>query len=1042
MSSLPRPSSTSRLFAPFALFGLAATLFAIYTTLELKHRQIDDSLAELGRTSVEALTVTMSKSLAPEIEALVVQTRNVTGLELANHPAVAVAHARLGDAVAGTNIAKIKIFDANRRTIYSPAAREIGVQSSHPSAVPDAMAGRSTTTVYPPRAVDGYGGMRHLDSVVATYAPVRNAGGAIAAVFEIYVDTSLERTNIEVSLRRFDATIVAILLALYATLLALGWRATRAQARQSDTLAAERARFADFSDIAAGWVWETDAEHRLTFTSLGIRAIGIEPGSRYGMRSRAWDEPTGVEREGPKLGEIMDAKREFRDVHIRLEVPDGREVWLARSGRPIFGADGAFLGYRGADRDVTQSVTAERELRTADATKGRLLDALDRARMGLELAVETSQMGWWEIDGSTGEQYWSPRAREIWGKPGDTPPADGNFAGAMHPDDAGNWADALVLPAGMLVRNYRIVRSDGEIRHVRQHTRVERNPSGSLLRVTGTVIDVTDTENLRADAERAKAVLDSALDAMRDGFVLFDADERLVTFNKAYVSLRPGIDKFALPGATAVEINDAAFELAFAPAADPAGRRELAKMRIDAFRNPGPALVMNYANGRIVEIVDTRTEAGYTVSITRDVTAERRAAAELARAKAAAEQASRAKSRFLATMSHEIRTPMNGVLGTIELLAGTPLDSRQRIYVETVDRSASALLSILDDILDYSKLEAGDLKVETIAFDPASVLRQTAALMAPGAEKKGLPLDCRIGADVPDAVAGDPTRVRQVLFNLIGNAIKFTQSGRIDTALEMRGDSLVFAVADTGIGIEPSALSRLFDRFSQADETIARRFGGTGLGLAIARDLARAMGGDIDVVSAPGQGSTFALRLPIRAAQAAATPALAAPKAALLPARSLDLLVAEDNEINRMVVQNLLERMGHRVTFANDGRAAIALARAKRHDAILMDAQMPEIDGVEATRWIRILPEPFGSVPIVALTANAMRGDREAYLAVGMTDYVAKPVNGAELARVLERVTGIAAQTQASRAAAPPAQAANEGLAALVANLRAGRNAQ
>jgi PAS domain S-box-containing protein len=1042
MAPLSRPSPIFGLFAPFALLGLVATVFAIYLTIQFKHRQIDDSLAELGRTSVEALTVTMSRSMTSEIEALVADTRTVASEALARHPIVATMHARLAHAVDGTNILKIKIFDVAGRTIYSPTARDIGVPTAHPNAVPDAVAGRSTTIVYPPRSVDGFGGVRQAQSVVATYTPVRRSDGTVTAVFEVYVDTSLERANIEANLRRFDATIAAILLSLYAVLLAIVWRSARGQSRQRDALAAERARFADFSDIAAGWVWETDAEHRLTFTSQGIRAIGIEPNARYGRRSRAWDDPTGVARDGPTLGQIMDARREFRDVHIRLDLPEGGEVWVARSGRPTFGAGGEFLGYLGADRDVTARVNAERELRAADATKSRLLDALDRARMGLELAVETSQMGWWEIDGQTGEQYWSPRAREIWGQSRDTPSTFENFLGVMHPDDVRNWSDSLALPAGTSVRNYRIVRASGEIRYVRQHTRVERNPNGSLLRVTGSLIDVTDIENLRASAERAKATLDSALDAMHDGFALFDAEERLITCNKAYLALRPGIAPLAVPGVKFEILIEAIYAFDIAPDLRPAERAKLAQARLATFRNPGNPLEVTFANGRIAEIYETRTAGGLTLSINRDVTAERRAATELGRAKAAAEQANRAKSRFLATMSHEIRTPMNGVLGTIELLAGTPLDGRQRAYVETVERSASALLSILDDILDYSKLEAGDLKLEDIAFDPASVMRQTAALMAPAAEKKGLALDCRVDADAPESVAGDPTRVRQVLFNLIGNAIKFTERGRVEVALARREDALVYAVTDTGIGIDPAALPRLFDRFSQADETIARRFGGTGLGLAIARDLARAMGGDIDVSSELGKGSTFALRLPIRTAAVARAPS-AAPATKLRPARPLDLLVAEDNEINRMVVRDLLERLGHKVAFAVDGREAIAQARTKRYDAILMDAQMPEIDGVEATRWIRILPEPFGSVPIVALTANAMRGDREAYLAVGMNDYIAKPVAGAELARALERATGIAAAPATARAAAPrPAPASNDGLAALVANLRSGRSAE
>jgi signal transduction histidine kinase/CheY-like chemotaxis protein len=1038
MPPSPHSASSFRLFTPFAGLALIATLFAIYIAIDLEDRQIDKSLAELGRTSVEALTVTMSRSLAPEIDALVTETRAVADSELAAHPAVAVVHARLSEAVEGTTILKIKIFDAEGRTIYSPVARDLGVPTADPKAVPEAFAGRTTTVVYPPRAVEGYGGVRHVRSVVATYAPIRGAGGDVRAVLEVYVDTSLERTNIGDSLHGFDETIAAILLGLCAMLLAIAWVAAHAQARQRAALNAERARFADFSDIAAGWLWETDAEHRMTFCSQGVRAIGLEPDARYGQRSHAWDIPTGVERDGPTFARIMDAKAEFRDVHISLEVPVGGPVWIARSGRPVFGPDGAFLGYRGADRDVTARVEAERELRAADVIKSRLLDALDRARMGLELAVETAQIGWWEIDGVTGEHYWSPRLREIFGLARDTPATFENFRAILHPEDALAWIDVRTAPAGLSVRDHRVVLPRGEIRSIRQHIRVERLPDGALLRVAGAAIDVTDIENLRAAAERAKAVLESALDSMADGLALFDAEDRVVTVNAAYRRMLPGTVAAAEPG-TPFEVMMRKGVPDVPPAAAPEARGALMAWRLARHRDPKGKIDFTLADGRTIEVRETRTPAGFTASLAQDVTEERKAAAELARAKAAAEEANRAKSRFLATMSHEIRTPMNGVLGTIELLGGTRLDARQRTYVETVERSASALLSIIDDILDYSKLESGDLKVEDIAFDPAAALRQTAQLMTPGAEKKGLALVCRVGAGVPETVAGDPTRVRQILFNIIGNAVKFTERGRVEATLEARDGMLVFAVADTGIGIDPDALPRLFDRFSQADDSITRRFGGTGLGLAIARDLARLMGGDIGVASRPGEGSTFTLRLPIRAPAAAPSPRTQV-NATPRPARRLDLLVAEDNEVNRMVVRDLLERMGHEVEFAADGRETIARARVKRFDAILMDVQMPEIDGVEATRWIRVLPEPFGSVPVVALTANAMEGDREAYLAIGMTDYVAKPVRGAELAAALARATGVAARDPATAVqpdAATPSKP-NAALAALVEKLRAG----
>jgi CheY-like chemotaxis protein len=272
-----------------------------------------------------------------------------------------------------------------------------------------------------------------------------------------------------------------------------------------------------------------------------------------------------------------------------------------------------------------------------------------------------------------------------------------------------------------------------------------------------------------------------------------------------------------------------------------------------------------------------------------------------------------------------------------------------------------------------------------------------------------LTLTASAAPDVPRALAVDATRARQVLLNLLGNAIKFTQTGSVNVVLATGrcasgAAGVVFSVVDTGIGIAPDALDRLFERFSQADESIARRFGGTGLGLAISRELARLMDGDLSVESVEGVGSTFRFAIPLGALVPLAPEASQAP---IVPAASisLDLLVAEDNEVNRLVVGEMLARMGHRHEFVSNGVQAIARASAKRFDAILMDAQMPEMDGDEATRQIRLLPAPFGQVPIVALTANAMSGDREMYLAAGMNDYVSKPVRAAELAAALVRAT-------------------------------------
>jgi len=507
------------------------------------------------------------------------------------------------------------------------------------------------------------------------------------------------------------------------------------------------------------------------------------------------------------------------------------------------------------------------------------------------------------------------------------------------------------------------------------------------------------------------ALIREAVDALSEGFAIVDADHRLIfanrismrDFGQFHTSVTDGLSwPQAMRAAVALQMPDAAPE-------EIERISDLVMTRLDQ----GEAVDMTSESGRMARVIYQPMSDGNKVAISTDIDDLRMKERELRVAKRRAEAASGAKSQFLANVSHEIRTPLNGMLGMAQVLATTNLDAAQREQVDAILDSGKTLIALLNDVLDLSKIEAGKLEIAPIDADLSHVLRRLYKLWAPVATEKGVEFNLDLAASLPPRLRFDPVRVRQCVTNLLSNAVKFTSTGEVNVHVSMprtgpNAGLVQVRVSDTGVGMDEDSIERLFKPFTQADSSTTRRFGGTGLGLSITRRLAQMMGGEVTAKSKPGEGSTFMFTF-------AADPVSSiggqpgdetGTRGPSRPSGPLSVLVVDDVPLNRKVARLFMEHQGWTVAEAAHGGEALAMLEKTTFDIVLLDVHMPVMDGPETLDRIRAAEAPWRTVPVIALTANAMSGDRERYLQMGMDGYIAKPIDQRELFAEIGRVRG------------------------------------
>jgi len=733
-------------------------------------------------------------------------------------------------------------------------------------------------------------------------------------------------------------------------------------------------------------VFTVDLNGRITYLSPSAKYIFPEASALIGRNYMEIVDPQDVHLVRCAWDDVLQNRLQANEYRLCLE--PGKPIWVRTSSRPAY-RDGVLVGVVGVLVEITERKLAEEYLQ-------QVLDATND--------------GIWDYDLVSEKFGCSNRwARMLGYEPGEVDDFSCYCRHNIHPDDQGRFSKAFMDYVEGRSSSYeiefRLRKKCGQYIWIYSRGRaLQRDSSGRALRMVGAHTDISAQkmveESLRESEERFRTLIESAPMS-----VLLVQNGRYIYGNPASACLLGHESPEDLVGKNALEtIAPEYFDLV---------RERMQRVESGADNAPMEMQILRPDGGRVwcisTSVRTLMNNVPTAIVVGQDITRQKKVEEHLIRAKEEADAANRSKSEFLANMSHELRTPLNGIMGMMQLLQTTRLDEEQGDFVSMAIRSSERLTRLLTDLLDISKIEAGKMEVVDEEFSPRELAASVSELFTVNASARDVALECFIDPAMPSRLVGGIARLRQILFNLVGNSLKFTESGAVRVEMTplapIRGRELrvLFSVFDTGIGIPDDKFKDLFKPFAQVEGAYTRKYQGAGLGLAIVRRLVDLMHGRIFLESALGEGTAVHVVLPFRLPHGVAAMAVPDSTEACEACPGLRILLAEDDPSNQFPVQRMLEKAGHVVTLAENGRQAVSLLLDQNFDCVLMDIQMPVMDGIEATRMIRTStwPESKRKIPIIALTAYAMSGDRERFLMAGMDDYLAKPVSMADLERVL-----------------------------------------